>query len=251
MIVRRGEADDKPSHLPCVWATQWLAPTALDLTACAIIHAHSELEFDLLSVRYPGKFLIGLTGNIATGKSLARGILAELGAETIDADHIAHQVIRRGEAAYAEIIAAFGDDILSLDGEIERAALGAIVFADAARLRKLEGITHPAIRRRIDQLIRQSEASVVVVEAIKLLEGELRHAVDAVWVVDASPATQLARLMTKRGFSEAEARKRIALQNSQADKLREADVIIGNDGDIEATRAQVERAWQGIAAREM
>lgn len=202
-----------------------------------------------MSGRYHGKFLIGLTGNIATGKSCARGILAELGADTIDADQVAHQVMRKGEAAYDAIIAAFGDGILAEDGEIARAALGAIVFANPARLKQLEAITHPAIRRRIDRLIRETEARVVVVEAIKLLEGDLRQAVDAVWVVDASPKTQLARLMTTRGLPEAEARNRIALQNSQADKLRAADVVINNDGDLETTRAQVESAWRGLAAR--
>ena len=199
-----------------------------------------------MSERYPGKYLIGLTGNIAVGKSLAREMLAELGAATIDADHIAHQVIHRGEAAYDDIIAAFGDGILDDDGEIVRAALGEIVFADPARLKQLEAISHPAIRHRIDQLIRDADTPVVVIEAIKLLEGELKHAVDSVWVVDASPQTQLQRLMTARGMTERAAERRIALQNSQADKLRAADVIIRNDGDARDTRAQVERAWLGI-----
>ena len=196
-----------------------------------------------MSERYPGKYLIGLTGNIAVGKSLARAMLADLGAATIDADHIAHQVIRKGEAAYDEIVAAFGAGILDDAGEIVRAALGEIAFADPARLKQLEAITHPAIRRRIDQLIRGAEARVVVIEAIKLLEGELKNTVDAVWVVDASPQAQLQRLMRERGMTETEAGRRIALQNSQADKLEQADVIIRNDGDVQDTRAQVERAW--------
>ena len=199
-----------------------------------------------MSERYPEKYLIGLTGNIAVGKSLARAHLAELGAAAIDADDIAHQVMRKGEATYADIVAAFGAGILDENGEISRAALGEIVFADAARLRQLEAISHPAIRRRIHQLIGEAEAGVVVIEAIKLLEGELKRAVDSVWVVDASPETQLGRLMSGRGMSEDEARRRIALQNSQADKLRQADVIIRNDGAVEAARAQVERAWAAL-----
>jgi dephospho-CoA kinase len=199
-----------------------------------------------LSEPYPGKYLIGLTGNIAVGKSLARAMLAELGASTIDADQIAHQIMRKGESAYDDIIAAFGDDILDDDGEIARTALGAIVFADPARLKQLEGISHPAIRRRIDQLVRRAEARVVVIEAIKLLEGDLRQAVDSVWVVDASPAIQLQRLMRERGMPAAEAQRRIALQNSQTEKLRAADVIIRNDGDVEDARAQVARAWGAI-----
>ncbi len=199
-----------------------------------------------MSERYPDKYLIGLTGNIAVGKSLARELLSELGAATIDADHIAHQVIRKGEAAYEDIIAAFGDGILDSDGEILRAALGEIVFADPERLKRLEGLTHPAIRRRINRLIRESDARVVVIEAIKLLEGELKNAVDSVWVVDASPRTQRQRLMEARGLEPAEAERRIAMQNSQADKLRQANIVIRNDGDIECTRAQVERAWRAI-----
>lgn len=201
-----------------------------------------------MSERYPDKYLIGLTGNIAVGKSLARELLSELGAATIDADQIAHQVIRKGEAAYEDIIVAFGDGILDSDGEILRAALGEIVFADPERLKQLEGLTHPAIRRRINRLIRESDARVVVIEAIKLLEGELKNAVDSVWVVDASPRTQRQRLIAARGLEPAEAERRIAMQNSQADKLRQADIVIRNDGDIECARAQVERAWRAIEA---
>ena len=202
-----------------------------------------------MSKRYPGKYLIGLTGNIAVGKSGVRQMLAELGAAAIDADQIAHQVMRQGEGAYDSIVAAFGDGILDNDGEIARAALGEIVFADRAKLKQLEGITHPAIRRRIDQLIREADSPVLVIEAIKLLEGELKNAVDAVWVVDASPRTQLERLVSRRGMTAAQAESRIALQNSQEDKLRAADVIIDNDGDLDDARAQVTQAWRKIAKR--
>ena len=199
-----------------------------------------------MSERYPDKFLIGLTGNIAVGKSFVLEMLAGFGAAAIDADQVAHQVIGQGEAAYYDIIAAFGAGILDDHGEIARAALGEIVFSDPARLQELEGITHPAIRRRIDQGIQDADARVVVIEAIKLLEGELKNAVDAVWVVDAAPSTQLQRLLKERGLTKREAMRRIALQNSQAEKLRQADVIIRNDGDKADTRAQVARAWQRI-----
>jgi dephospho-CoA kinase len=201
-----------------------------------------------MSARYPDKYLIGLTGNIAVGKSHVRGILAELGAAAIDADHIAHQVLVKGEATYDAVVEAFGDGILNDRGEIERRSLGAIVFADAARLKQLEGITHPAIRARIKRRIRAAEERIVVIEAIKLLEGELQRAVDSIWVVDAAPETQLQRLIQLRSLPQAEARRRIALQNCQADKLRQADVIIRNDGDFADTRAQVTRAWRAIPA---
>jgi len=202
-----------------------------------------------LSEPYPDKTIIGLTGNIAVGKSLVLAQLAGLGAAAIDADRVAHQVLLRGGAAFERVLEAFGGGILGADGEIQRSALGDIVFADGAQLRRLEAITHPAIRQEIDRRIRDASADVVVIEAIKLLEGELRNAVDAVWVVDAAPASQLERLMDARGLSYAEAQRRIDLQNSQADKLQQADVIIANDGSADDTRAQVERAWQQVSSR--
>lgn len=211
-----------------------------------IIAEHLVRRGEQVSARYPGKYLIGLTGNIAVGKSRVRELLSELGAAAIDADHIAHEVLAKGDATYDAVVAAFGAGILNHDGEIERRSLGAIVFADPARLKQLENITHPAIRARIDQWIREAEERIVVVEAIKLLEGELKRAVDSIWVVDAAPETQLRRLMKERRLSEAEAQRRIDLQNSQADKLRQADLIISNDGDIADTRAQVTRAWHAI-----
>ncbi len=201
-----------------------------------------------MSRRYPEKIVIGLTGNIAVGKSRVRQILAELGAATIDADRVAHQVMRPGAPAYAPIVAAFGPGILAADGQISRPALGKIVFAEPAQLKKLEAITHPAVRQEIDLRLRAAPETVVVIEAIKLLEGDLKNAVDTVWVVDAAPVTQLRRLMTQRGLSESGARQRIAAQNSQADKLAQADVIIQNDGDIAATLAQVQQQWQALLA---
>ena len=209
----------------------------------AIMRADSRLRRPGLSERYPDKTIIGLTGNIAVGKSQVLACLEVLGAAAIDADRVAHQVLLRGGAAYEPVLAAFGHDILGADGEIQRGALGQIVFADKARLRRLEAITHPAIRLEIDRRVRGAQADVVVIEAIKLLEGDLKNALDAVWVVDASPATQLRRLIAQRGMPRAEAQRRIELQNSQADKLKQADVVIANDGDMAATRAQVQRAW--------
>ena len=199
-----------------------------------------------LSERYPDKYLIGLTGNIAVGKSVVRRMLSGLGAATIDADQVAHQVILRGTATYEMIIAEFGEGILDDDREIDRRALGMIVFADPARLRTLESLTHPAVRRRIDQQIRDAEQRVVVIEAIKLLEGPLKNNVDAVWVVDASAESQKLRLINQRGYSDADAIQRIQTQNKQADKLGQADVIIENDMDIDETRAQVLGHWAAL-----
>ncbi|MCY4146866.1 MAG: dephospho-CoA kinase [Chloroflexi bacterium] len=201
-----------------------------------------------MSAVWPDKFIIGLTGNIATGKSLALRLLSELGAFTINADLVAHEVIRRGQPAYGAIVQAFGRRILDADGEIDRSKLGEIVFADPPSLRQLEAITHPAVRVRIDALARAAESDVVVIEAIKLLEGALREAVDAVWVMDAPPTNQLARLTKQRGMTKAAAQQRIAAQNSQADKLAAADVIIRNAGSLAEVRAQIQRAWQRTIA---
>jgi dephospho-CoA kinase len=155
-------------------------------------------------------------------------------------------VIGRGSPAFDAIVAEFGKEILAEDGEIDRAALGSIVFAERARLQELEAITHPAVGRRIDQLIRAAAAKVVVIEAIKLLEGRWADVADAVWVVDCAPEMQLRRLVEGRGLPESVARQRMAAQNKQADKLRRADVIIGNDGSVDEARAQVARHWQNL-----
>ena len=136
---------------------------------------------------YPGKTIVGLTGNIAVGKSLVMGMLSSLGAATIDADRVAHEAILRGAPAYDAVLREFGAGILDADGQIDRSALGNIVFSDAVKLRRLEAISHPAIRKRIDGLIRDAREEVIVIEAIKLLEGSLKDRVDAVIVVDAAP----------------------------------------------------------------
>ncbi len=190
--------------------------------------------------------MIGITGNIAVGKSRVRQMLAAMGADAIDADQIAHQVMMPGEPVWQAVIETFGREIVGADGQIQRAALGKIVFSDPAALKRLEAITHPAIRQRIDQLVRSSDKDIIVIEAIKLLEGDLKDAVDSVWVVDAAPQTQHRRLTAARGLSDADARQRIGAQNRQADKIRQADVIIQNDGGIEDTLKQVQYQWSRI-----
>ena len=121
------------------------------------------------------KVLIGLTGNIATGKSEVGRMLAELGARVIDADAVAHQVMRRGDPAYDAVVEAFGPEILRPDGEIDRTRLGAIVFADKEALHRLEAIVHPQVIAHVDALIRDASEPVVVVEAIKLIDAGMHH----------------------------------------------------------------------------
>lgn len=195
--------------------------------------------------RWPGKYVIGLTGNIAMGKSLARRMLEHLGAYTIDADGLAHQAMAPGAPAYKPVIAMFGQWILDTEKRIDRSKLGAVVFAHPAALATLERITHPVVGRAIDTLIQRTRHDVIVVEAIKLLEGNLADSVDAVWVVDANEETQIARL-EKRGLTRIEALKRIRVQNPQADKIAQADVVITNNGTPEDAWRQVRAAWRNI-----
>lgn len=196
--------------------------------------------------RWENKYVIGLTGNIAVGKSVVRQMIQHLGAYTIDADSLTHQAMMPGAPAYQPIIDTFGKFMLDPDGRINRARLGALVFAVPEALTALEAIVHPAVNQAITALVMRAQQKVVVVEAIKLLEGSLASSVDAVWVVDASPETQLKRLIDKRKMPLDEARKRIMAQRPQAEKLKRADVIIMNDGNVEETWKQVQSAWNNI-----
>ena len=192
-------------------------------------------------------YFIGLTGNIATGKSTALAFLAEKGAHIADADKLAHRTMIPDGPAYEKVVAAFGPEIVDENGLIDRAKLGAIVFADAEALKRLEAIVHPATFELLRWDIMQSNAKVVVVEAIKLFEsGNLMSLSDEVWVVAASPETQMKRLVEERGMSEAEARQRIAAQGPQEDKIARADVVIVNDGALEEFYAQLEAAWAQV-----
>ena len=190
--------------------------------------------------------MIGLTGNIATGKSLVGHLLAERGAEHIDADRLAHQVVAQGTDAWEQIVREFGREILRTDGEIDRARLGAIVFSDAAALAHLEGFVHPPVIALTGERIERSTASVVV-EAIKLIEsGMVVRLCDALWVVIAPRAAQIERLVADRGLSYEDAVARVDAQPPQSAKAARADVVIDNGGSIEATRRQVARAWDEL-----
>lgn len=199
--------------------------------------------------RWANKYVIGLTGNIAMGKSLVRKMLENLGAYTIDADGLAHQAMAPGAPAYAPVVETFGKWILMPDGKIDRSKLGAVAFAHNEALNTLETITHPVVGQAIDILISRARQPIVVVEAIKLVDGVLGDQVDAVWVVEATPEQQLSRLMSKRGLTDYEAHKRIDTQNPQADKLARATVIIHNSGSPEETWAQVQHEWDRALGR--
>jgi dephospho-CoA kinase len=198
--------------------------------------------------RWANKYVIGLTGNIAMGKSLVRKMLEHLGAYTIDADGLAHQVMAPGAPAYGPVIEVFGKWILDSENRVDRTKLGAVAFSHPEALTRLEALTHPIVGQGMDTLINRARQPVVVIEAIKLVEGVLGQQVDTIWVVDAASQIQIERLMTRRGMSAAEARKRIETQNPQRDKLAKASVVIANNGSPQDVWVQVEREWNRILA---
>ena len=195
---------------------------------------------------WPGKYVIGLTGNIATGKSVVRKMLEHLGAYGIDADALAHRAIAKGAPGYQDVQNMFGKWVLDGAGQVDRSKLSRVVFADPEAMQRLEAIVHPLVGQAIDILVRRSKHSVVVVEAIKLIESGLAEKCDALWVTYAPHELQLARLMQKRRMGEATARLRIDVQPLQERKTAAANVVIRNDGSFEDTWKQVNEAWQKV-----
>lgn len=195
---------------------------------------------------WPGKYAIGLTGNIATGKSVVRRMLEHLGAYTIDADALAHRVIAKGAPGYRPVLNTFGTWVLNEDGQVNRTKLGRLVFADKQALAQLEAIVHPYVGQAVDLLVRRASQKVVVIEAIKLLESDLKRHCDSIWVTDAPPEVQVGRLMRKRGMSREDAQQRVHSQPAQKEKLAAANVIITNTGSYEELWKQVSEAWKRV-----
>ncbi|MBI4507730.1 MAG: dephospho-CoA kinase [Chloroflexi bacterium] len=191
------------------------------------------------------KIVLGLTGNIACGKSTVCAMLAELGAEVIDADRVVHDVLRL-PAVVRAVAKRFGAEVLAPDGQVDRRILGTIVFADAQGLADLEGILYPDVLRWIDELVAASPARVVVIDAIKLYEAGIAAKCDAVWTVTCPTDQQVRRLMATRGLSEEEAWVRIRAQAPQEEKAARADLVIDNSGSVEETRAQARRAYERL-----
>jgi dephospho-CoA kinase len=199
----------------------------------------------------PRPFLIvGLTGGIATGKSTVDAVLRELGAGIIDADVLAREVVEPGEPALTEIAAAFGPDVLGPDGRLDRKALGAIVFADPDRRRKLEAMTHPRIRerfqQRIDALAAERFRGLVFFDAPVMIESGNYRNMDRLVVVIADEPTQIARLMARDGVDRAEALRKIRSQMPLAEKAKLADYVIDNSGDPEATETRAREVHRAL-----
>jgi dephospho-CoA kinase len=192
----------------------------------------------------------GLTGGIGSGKSEVSRRLAALGAVVIDADKIAREVVEPGTPGLAEIVEAFGAGVLRPDGGLDRERLGSIVFADPGRLKILNGIVHPKVGARVEELQRAVPRDAVVVYDVPLLvENGLASLYDVVIVVDAPDATRLERLRTLRGMAEADAKARIAAQASREERLAAADIVIENEGTLDALDARVAEVWKDLSAR--
>jgi dephospho-CoA kinase len=197
--------------------------------------------------KWPGKYVIGLTGNIATGKSVVRKMLEHLGAYTIDADALAHRAIAKDAPGYRPVVDTFGNWILNKDEQIDRGKLGRLVFNNPEALAQLESILHPLIGQAIDLLAKRARQRVVVIEAIKLLESELHTACDTIWVTSATEGIQTDRLMRKRGLSREVAQQRIHAQPPQEEKIAAAKVVIRNTASYDDLWKQVTAAWKKIS----
>lgn len=196
-------------------------------------------------------WVLGLTGGIATGKSLVAGFFREMGAAVVDADELAHQVTAPGEPALEEIRRVFGPGVFTPEGELDRRALGRLVFTDPAKRRELEGIVHPRVRQRLEEAVARFKAAgapLIVLEIPLLFEtGEpLLRLIDRVVVVTAPEAVQLQRLQARNGLSETEARARMAAQMPLAEKVKRAHYVVDNGGTPEETRRQVEQIWEAM-----
>jgi len=194
--------------------------------------------------------LVGLTGGIATGKSTVSAMFAHLDAKVVDADLLAREVVMPGQPAHAQIVKEFGPDVLQEDGALDRKRLGALVFADAQKRKRLEELTHPAIRVRQQRILSVYEEEafegIVIWDAALLIESGGAKGMDRVVVVTADPAAELRRLVERDGFSEEEARGRMASQMPLAEKVKVADYVIDNSGSRAETERRVREVYRAL-----
>jgi dephospho-CoA kinase len=190
---------------------------------------------------------IGLTGGIASGKSTVSAMLRELGAVVIDADQLAREVVAKGTPGLAAVVEEFGPGLLTPDGDLDRAAMGDLVFSDQSARKRLEAIVHPLVFERIVDLETHAPPGSVVVHDIPLLaESGRADTFDAVIVVDAPQDVQVARMVRDRGWTEAEALSRIAAQATAEDRRAIATYLVDNTGSLEDLRAEVEKIYAAL-----
>ncbi len=193
---------------------------------------------------------VGLTGGIGSGKSTTAGLLAARGAVVIDADRLAREAVEPGSPGFDRVVERFGPSVVTAGGDLDRAALAAIVFNDDRRRVELEGIVHPAVRQRIAEIVTAHAESdeVVVLDSPLLIETGAHRDCGYVIVVSASPETQIVRSLA-RGMDEADARARLAAQLPLAEKVAVADAVVDNDGSLAHLTAQVDALWPDLLSR--
>jgi dephospho-CoA kinase len=193
--------------------------------------------------------VVGLTGGIGSGKSTVATMLAELGADVVDADKVGHEVYRPGSEGFRRVVEAFGPEIVGGDGSIDRRVLGAKVFADPEALKTLNALVHPLIvaelQARLEALRALPRDTPIVVEAAIMMEAGWTF-FDEVWVVTVEPETAIERVVLSRGLTREDVERRIAAQMPNGERRRRADRVIENDGTPEALRAAVEAAWHDL-----
>ncbi len=193
--------------------------------------------------------VIGLTGGIGSGKSTVSQFLAELGAVILDADKVGHEALKPDTEVWHKVVAAFGKQILTPNGEIDRNKLGEMVFRDSKSLSRLNRIIHPRMYDRVKAQLeeyRRQGVDVVVLEAAILIEVNWTSLVDEVWVTVAPEATVLRRLKERIGLSESESLARIRSQLSSEERIKHASVVINTDCSLDELRARVEELWRGL-----
>jgi dephospho-CoA kinase len=196
--------------------------------------------------------VIGLTGSIGTGKSEAARQLEILGASIISADQVGHEAYTPNTEAWEQVVAAFGDDILQDDKDIDRRKLGAIVFSDPSQLEKLNAIMHPRMARMVSdkiEVLRGQGVKVVVVEAALLFEAGWDTLVEEVWVTDSSEDIVVGRLKERNGLSEEEAKKRINSQMGRAERIERSDFLIDNSSDMAGLESAIKELWDRRVAK--
>ncbi len=195
--------------------------------------------------------LLGITGNIACGKSTIGAMLLQLGADDyIDADQIVHEMYLPGAETYTAVTEHFGQEIIAADGAIDRQKLGAIVFSDPQKLAQLEKLTHATVEQVIGKRVAAlQDEQIAVIDAVKLLEGGLSHMCEAVWIIACDISVEMERLIRIRGLTQQEAAQRITAQPDRSLQKSLVDVVIDNSGDLSITHQQVANAWRRFLQR--
>ncbi len=193
--------------------------------------------------------VIGLTGGIGSGKSTVSKFMAELGTAILDTDKVGHEAFKPGTEAWREVVATFGQEILTTSNEINRKKLAKLVFGQPESLARLNQIMHPRmynmVKAQLEEYRRQM-VIIVVLETPLLLEAGWTPLVDEVWVTVASESTVIRRLKERTGFSESESLARIRTQLPAGERIKRADVVINNDGNLDELKAKVKELWSGL-----